>query len=229
MGARTPDPRTLADIALAALREDILSGAIPPGSPIRLNKVIDQLQMSAVPIREALRFLEQRGLIDRSPHKGVFVADMSARDLEDTYRIRLELESLAVREAARHMTPELATVLQGLIDEYSAATMQGPNATTREIHERLHMTLYSLSESKWLTLLLPLLWDNSERYRRLSLPRRGSPEQRVHEHLKIVEACIAGDGERAEQLLREHLGNSYEAAIASLRSVEQVGVPDVSA
>jgi DNA-binding GntR family transcriptional regulator len=213
-------------MALAALREDIVSGALRPGTPIRLNKYVEQLQMSAVPIREALRFLEQRGLIDRSPHKGVFVAEMSARDLEDTYRIRLELESLAVREAVRHMTPELAQVLQGLVDEYSAATMDGPNATTRELHERLHMTLYSLSQSKWLTLLLPPLWDNSERYRRLSLPRRGTPEQRVREHVAIVEACIAGDGDRAEQLLREHLGNSFEAAVASLQTLEQAGVPD---
>ncbi len=78
------------DLALAELREEIVSGVAEPGSPIRLNKYIEQLQTSAVPIREALRFLEQRGLIDRSPHRGVSVAQMSARDLEDTYRIRLE-------------------------------------------------------------------------------------------------------------------------------------------
>lgn len=221
MAASKADARTLADRALSELREEIVSGVAAPGSPIRLNKYIEQLQMSAVPIREALRFLEQRGLIDRSPHRGVFVATMSAHDLADTYRIRLELESLAVRGAAEHMTEEARASLRELLEEYTRATMAGDRERTRELHERLHMELYALSDSKWLSLLLPVLWDNSERYRRLSLPRRGTPEQRIGEHVALVEACLDGDAERAEQVLREHLGNSFEAAIASLRSLEQ--------
>jgi len=220
MAGRKPDPRTLADLALAELREDIVSGVATPGSPIRLSKYIEQLQMSAVPIREALRFLEQRGLIDRSPHRGVFVANMSAHDLADTYRIRMELESLAVRGAAEHMTDEARESLKALVTEYREATMSGATPLTRELHERLHMELYSLSDSKWLTLLLPVLWDNSERYRRLSLPRRGSPEKRVAEHVALVDACIAGDPDLAEKVLRKHLGNSLEAAIVSLQSLE---------
>jgi DNA-binding GntR family transcriptional regulator len=65
-----------------------------------------------------------------------------------------------------------------------------------------------------------MLWDNSERYRRLSLPLRGTPEQRIEEHRQIVEAVAAGDPNRAEELLRAHLSNSFEAGIASLRDLE---------
>jgi DNA-binding GntR family transcriptional regulator len=65
-----------------------------------------------------------------------------------------------------------------------------------------------------------MLWDNSERYRRLSLPLRGSPEQRIEEHRLIVEAVAAGDPDRAEELLRTHLSNSFEAAIAALHELE---------
>ncbi len=91
------------------------------------------------------------------------------------------------------------------------------------------MELYSLSGSKWLKLLLPVLWDNSERYRRLSLPRRGTPEQRIGEHVALVNACIDGDPDLAERLLREHLGNSFEAAIASLHAVEAGRAPGSTA
>lgn len=226
MVVKKNDPRTLADLALAELREDIVSGAITPGSPIRLNKYIEQLQMSAVPIREALRFLEQRGLIDRSPHRGVFVADMSARDLEDTYRVRLELESLAVRAAAAAMTPETAVFIREALEEYRQAIMAGIADASREAHERLHMALYSASNSRWLMLLIPALWDNSERYRRIALPVRGTPEELVAEHARLVEACVSGDPDAAELRLRDHLTNSFKAAVAVLRVLEDQTAKD---
>jgi DNA-binding GntR family transcriptional regulator len=211
--------RTLADVALAELREAIVSGEIPPGTPIRLQEYVDRLQMSTVPIREALRFLEQKGLIERTPHRGVYVSAMSARDLDDTYRIRLDLESLAVRLAAESMTEADGERILKLVEDYARASLAGDSAA-RDIHGDIHMSLYELSGSKWLRLLLPMLWDNSERYRRLSLPLRGTPEQRIEEHRQIVEACAAGDPDQAEALLRNHLSNSFEAAIAALRDEE---------
>jgi len=216
--------RTLADVALAELREAIVSGEIPPGTPIRLQEYVDRLRMSTVPIREALRFLEQKGLIERTPHRGVYVSAMSARDLDDTYRIRLDLESRAVRLAAESMTEADGKRILGLVEDYAKASLAG-DSVARDIHGDIHMSLYELSGSKWLLLLLPMLWDNSERYRRLSLPLRGTPEQRIEEHRQIVEACAAGDPDRAEGLLRSHLSNSFEAAIAALREEEKDELP----
>ncbi len=211
--------RTLADVALAELREAIVTGEIPPGTPIRLQEHVDRLQMSSVPIREALRFLEQKGLIERTPHRGVYVSPMSAGDLDDTYRIRLDLESRAVRLATENMTDEDRARITALVDNYAKASLAG-DPVARDLHGDIHMSLYELSASKWLLLLLPMLWDNSERYRRLALPLRGTPEQRIEEHRQIVEAVAAGDPDRAEALLRSHLSNSFEAAIASLRDLE---------
>jgi DNA-binding GntR family transcriptional regulator len=211
--------RTLADVALAELKEAIVSGEIPPGTPIRLQEYVDRLQMSSVPIREALRFLEQKGLIERSPHRGVYVSQMSAQDLDDTYQIRLELESKALRMASEAMTDDDSARITELVERYARASLAG-DSVARDLHGDIHMSLYELSGSKWLLLLLPMLWDNSERYRRLALPLRGTPEQRIEEHRQIVEAVAAGDPDRAETLLRTHLSNSFEAAIASLRNLE---------
>jgi DNA-binding GntR family transcriptional regulator len=211
--------RTLADVALAELKEAIVSGEIPPGTPIRLQEYVDRLQMSSVPIREALRFLEQKGLIERSPHRGVYVSQMSAQDLDDTYQIRLELESKALRMASEAMTDDDSARITELVERYAKASLAG-DSVARDLHGDIHMSLYELSGSKWLLLLLPMLWDNSERYRRLALPLRGTPEQRIEEHRQIVEAVAAGDPDRAETLLRTHLSNSFEAAIASLRNLE---------
>jgi DNA-binding GntR family transcriptional regulator len=83
------------------------------------------------------------------------------------------------------------------------------------------MGLYELSGSKWLLRLLPMLWDNAERYRRLALPIRGTTEERIREHRAIVEAAAAGDPDEAERALRSHLSNSFDAAIERLRQQEE--------
>jgi DNA-binding GntR family transcriptional regulator len=211
--------RTLADVALAELREAIVSGQLPPGSPIRLQEYVDRLSMSTVPIREALRFLEQKGLIERRPHRGVIVSEMSATDLQDTYDIRLDLESMAVRRAASNITSEDRVFLLGLVDEYAAA-LRADDGSAPDVHTKLHMAIYEYADSRWLRLLLPTLWDNSERYRRLQLPVRGTVDERIEEHRLLVEACASGDPDAAEKELRAHLSRTMVAAIALLRERE---------
>ncbi len=211
--------RTLADVALAELREAIVSGEIPPGSPIRLQEYVDRLSMSTVPIREALRFLEQKGLIERRPHRGVIVCEMSATDLEDTYKIRLDLESMAVRMAVPRIKEKDRIFLLGLVDEYEAA-LRADNGSAPDVHTKLHMSIYEYADSRWLRLLLPSLWDNSERYRRLQIPVRGTIEQRVEEHRLLVEACASGDSDVAAKELQAHLSRTMVGAIALLREQE---------
>jgi DNA-binding GntR family transcriptional regulator len=214
--------RTLADAAFAALREAIVSGEIPPGSPIRLQEYVERLSMSTVPIREALRFLEQHGLIERRPHRGVVVSEMSATDLQDTYDLRLDLESMAVRKASQHITPEDREMLLGLVGEYEAS-LRADDGSAPDVHTKLHMTIYDFAGSRLLRLLLPILWDNSERYRRLQLSVRGSIADRVEEHRALVEACCSGDPARAEKELRAHLGRTMNGAVALLREREDGG------
>jgi DNA-binding GntR family transcriptional regulator len=215
-----PGARTLADVALAELREAIISGELEPGHPVRLQEQVERLDMSSVPIREALRFLERSGLIDRTPHRGAHVAEMSAQDLEETYLIRMELESMAVRLAAEQMTDDDRKELLELLDRFAAASHSGDDARTLALHADLHYALYRLSGSKWLLRLLPMLWDNSERYRRLVLVPHVSMEDRLAEHRLILEACAAGDPDAAEKALRDHLRRTFETAVERLRSQE---------
>jgi DNA-binding GntR family transcriptional regulator len=211
--------RTLADVALAELREAIVSGEIPSGAPLTLQDLVERLSMSSVPIREALRLLEQKGLVDRRPHRGVIVSEMSAADLEDTYNIRLDLESMAVRRAATRMQEADRAQLSALLDQYDAA-LRAEHNLARHVHTALHMAIYERADSRLLRLLLPTLWDNSERYRQLQLSVRGTPEQRFEEHRLLVEACTSGDPGRAERELRKHLSRTMDAAVALLRERE---------
>ena len=203
--AHRPRPRTLAERALVDLQEAILSGELEPGSPLRLEKLARSLEMSPMPVREAIRQLEALGLAEHVPHRGARVSRLSIEDLRDTYEARLELETLAVRHAAERFTNEDAAAARRRLDEHVAAYEAGELRRGREAHAAFHLGLYEVSGSRWLPRLIRPLWENSERYRIASLYARGSLERRRREHERIVDACAARNPDRAEAALRAHL------------------------
>jgi DNA-binding GntR family transcriptional regulator len=198
-------PRTLAERALSDLQEAILSGELPPGTPLRLEKLARSLDMSPMPVREAVRQLESLGLAEHVPHRGARVSRLTADDLRDTYEARLALETLAVRHAAELFSEDHARNARRRIDEHVVAYRRGDFRRGREAHAAFHLGLYAASGSSWLPRLIRPLWENSERYRIASLHAHGSLERRRREHQRIVDACAAHDPDGAEDALRAHL------------------------
>src|SRR5258708_28204367 len=96
--------RTMAEFALEQLREAIILGELPAGTPLRLDELARSLGMSISPIREAVRQLEALGLAKHVPHQGARVLDFDVDELRDLFQVRLALESLAVRRAAERFT-----------------------------------------------------------------------------------------------------------------------------
>lgn len=203
-------PRSLADLAWVELRRAILQGELQPGEPLPLKTQAERLGMSIMPVREAIRRLAHEGLVEQQPQRGAVVAPVSVAALEDMYSIRIALESLAVRRAAENMTERDYRRLTDILDEFVAAYRRGDVAQSRELHRSFHLGLYRLAGSQWLDRLVPPLLDNSERYRGLSIPLRGSPEERRAEHQAILEACRRRDGELAARLLAAHLERTVE-------------------
>src|SRR5918998_5323819 len=114
----TSRPRTLAEQAAAELQEAILSGQLEPGAPLRLEKLARTLDMSPMPVREAVRQLERLGLAEHVPHRGARVSRLSVDDLRDTYDARLAVEGLAVRRAAERFSVEEAEQCAGLLEQH---------------------------------------------------------------------------------------------------------------
>jgi DNA-binding GntR family transcriptional regulator len=198
-------PRTLAEQAAVELQEAILSGELAPGAPLRLEKLARTLDMSPMPVREAIRQLEMLGLAEHVPHRGARVSELSIDDLRDTYEARLQLETLAVRHAADRFTDRDAERCERLLAEHTRAYRIGDGRRGRELHAEFHFTLYTASGSQWLPRLIRPLWENSERYRLASLSVRGSLERRRREHQLILDACVQRDAAAAEEALRAHL------------------------
>jgi DNA-binding GntR family transcriptional regulator len=210
---RGPSTRTLVEYASQQLREQILSGELGPGDRIRLDVISQDFGISAIPLREALRTLAAEGLVTPLAHRGYSVASVTIADLEETYRIRLVLEPLAVRLAVPRLAKGDIKALGESLDRLGQAFKEGHWPDHRTHHRAFHFGIYERCNSDWLIRFTDMLWANSERYQRMTTRIEGQLTQRAKEHRGILSACRSGDAERAGELMHDHLANS----LASLK------------
>lgn len=201
---------TLVEHAVAVLRDAVISGEIPPRSRILIEETAARLGMSAIPVREALRTLASQGLVVPLPRRGYRVADLSAEDVDDTYRLRVILDPMAVRLAVPQLDPEALSDLDSAFDALVKAYRSKDPALTRQCHRAFHWAIYRHCGSQWLLRCLEILWENSERYQQASIPKRGTVEQRAAEHREILHGCHAGDAELAAESMRHHLDKTRD-------------------
>jgi DNA-binding GntR family transcriptional regulator len=198
-------PRTLADNAVSLLHEAILSGELAPGERLRIEDLGERLGMSPMPIREALRQLDARGLVEHTPHRGAKVAELSIEDLEDTTKVRLALEALAVHDGAERFTPQQATLARGHLTAWHRAKRDKDPQRARQEHAQFHFALYSAADSRWMMRSIVPVWENGERYRLEGVDDRSNLKKRLQEHERILELCEEHKGDAAADALHDHL------------------------
>jgi DNA-binding GntR family transcriptional regulator len=198
--------RTLAEKAFETLHSAIITGQLRPGTRLPIEELADVLEMSPMPIREAVRRLDGAGLVENIPHRGARVTELSVIDLSEVYEARLALEVLAIRRAAERFDAAREALagrrlgaLQQMTDDNSA--------TTSAAHAAFHFALYDAADSAWLLRLIRPVWETSERYC-LEVPQCRQLAARAHEHEAILEACAGNDPDRAAVALHDHLATT---------------------
>jgi DNA-binding GntR family transcriptional regulator len=220
-----PRRRTAADEAELVLFQAIMDGAIPPGAPLRLQDLADQLAMSMMPVREALRRLQGHGLVEIVAHKGAWVRPLTRRDLFDTYFTRMHLEGLAFMTAAGRFTEEHAQAAQEALDAQREAERRRDLIASRDAHDAFHFTLYEAAGSEWLLHAIRPVWRNSERYRVESMRNAAHVRKRAKEHSQMLDALRAHDGPAAVELLISHLQTSVDLVASTLEDDADEGTP----
>ena len=130
---------TKADRAYEGLRQAILTGVLEPKEQINPKAISAEFGMSVIPVREALRRLEQEGLIVIKPHVGATVRELPVAEIRENLLIRSELEALAVRLATPLMTKDVLDSLQGLIDKMDKLHA-GPNTMSNSVRSTVSST-----------------------------------------------------------------------------------------
>ena len=206
-------PESLADKVFDLLIDAIVRGELPPGSRIREAALARQLGISRGPLREALRRLEGRKLLEYTPNLGMRVASVALNDLIEIFQMREALEGMACRLATENMTDAELDELSSVLETHrrSAELREGAayyqHAGDLDIHFRIAMG----SRNKRLAdLLCKDLYNflRIHRYRSSASPGRAS--RAYTEHEAILAAMRARDPDRAEALMRAHIRQAVD-------------------
>ncbi len=193
-----------ADIVHEALRLAIHEGRLRPGDRLRENEIAQQLGVSRTPVREALKRLEQRGLIAIVPQRGVIVNEFDQQRVVELYAWREVLEVAAVRFATQHATE---TELQALDDilEAQRALPEGSADGLTQVDRRFHRAIYGAARNGYLLQAFDLLRDTLALLGGSALVPTGHQSTALEQHVQIVEAIKRRDADAAETAAREHI------------------------
>jgi DNA-binding GntR family transcriptional regulator len=202
----------LQDVAVGAasarvadyLRRAILTGDIRPGEWIRQEDVAERLGSSRLPVREALRILEAEGLTEHERHRGARVPSLSMHEVDVIYRMREQLEPLAIAESIPHLTD---TDLGRLEEIQTRIEANSDVATFLELDREFHLLTYTGCRIEQLTGTVTRLWNVTAHYRRAFMKLSGPGRQWVinAEHRLLLDAITRRDIIDAERFCAGHI------------------------
>lgn len=203
--------RQLRKLVADKLRNAILERRFQPGEWLRQEKLAQELNVSQMPVREALKELAAEGLIEHVPYRGARVVDIAPTDVEDIYIQRAFLESRAAGFAASQITPEEIAELKQIqveIENYSAPEHV---LKYRELNRRFHELIFTASRRPYLIRTLGLLWAAFPTMlmgnypRTASQPLVGRDDVDLQEHAAIINALEKRDVHAAQKNMKEHI------------------------
>lgn len=204
----------LGKLATEDLRRAILTGRYKPGERLVEDRLSEELGISRVPIREALRTLAGDGLVEVRPNRGASVAAVSAEMARDLVEVRAMLEGLNARLAARHQQPGIAAELRAILREGNKAAVSRDVADLVRLNAEFHDKLAQAGRNA-------ILWDimRTLRERTGLVFARNTATRAVRdwdEHSRILAAVIEGDEELASLLATRHVHQAGDAALAAV-------------
>ena len=220
------EPSLLADQVYAVIREAILKGEMPAGTRLRVRDLAAQVGTSVMPVREAIRRLEEAGLAERSPHKGAVVKGLTLPELVHVYDVRRLLEVEAARLGAQGITPEETAQMQAEYELMCTALDERRVVDYLDHDEALLTILYLAARNPVLVQVIRGLWNQCRAYKIVgaqgSLDSPSSESLR-HYQQRLVAAARDNDDEAAASINEESLADATER-IRSLLAAQKVAV-----
>lgn len=208
------ETRILHEEVAKQIQKLIASGRLAKGQKIDERSLAESMGVSRTPIREALRILSSRGLIDLVPYKGAFVAQFGSQELRDMFEIMSVLEGMCARLAVRNMTDEDLSKIEGLHDRLEAAYVERDHKTYLETNSLYHLLVQKLSRNTEIDGVANVLRDKIGLYRQKQLYKPERFDASIHEHREVLEAFRNRDAPLAEESMKKHLMQQCYALIS---------------
>jgi DNA-binding GntR family transcriptional regulator len=187
------------------IEDEIATGRIVPGAKLDEMELASRFRVSRTPIREALIQLASTGFVEMRPRRGAVVAELAPRRLVEMFELMAELEAMCGRLAARRMSDADHRPLVHVQEACEAVAQKHDPDGYYHQNEAFHRVIYEASHNSFLAEQASALHRRLGPYRRLQLRVRDRIATSCAEHRKIVTAILEGDGDKAAELLREHV------------------------
>jgi DNA-binding GntR family transcriptional regulator len=222
--AATPGPGGVskADLVHRQLKEEIELGELAPGTPLSELSLVERTGASRTPVREALRRLAAEGLVDLVPRHGAWVSRVSLQHVRDLFDFRSLLEPPAMRQAteAAAVDPQLRRTFAAMRTEFARIqrrpASQSRSRTFYELADRFDWAIIGATRNEHLRRTIAELRPHTARLRNLSHVDPERVEVSVGEHLRMVDALLAGDADEAATAIADHLAQSLATIFRNL-------------
>ncbi|WP_137924376.1 FCD domain-containing protein [Cupriavidus sp. 2SB] len=216
----SPKSQTLA--VFESIRGEILDARVEPGSRLHVASLVDRYGVSQSAVREALSRLVADGLAIALDQKGFRVAPVSIADLHDLTESRIEMECVSLRRSIERGDAAWEARVLAAYHELSRSTpvavaeLQGTMLPWAVLHRRFHNALVSAAGSDWLERFREIMFDQSERYRMLSVSHPVGPRDVNAEHRALMDAALERNVDKVNELVAAHFRETANVVTAAM-------------
>jgi DNA-binding GntR family transcriptional regulator len=200
-------PSTLRAHVVKMLGADILAGKYKPGDRLNESQIARELNISRIPVREALSQLQEQGLVQNRERRGMFVTNIGPEEVLQISSLRIILETEALRLAKTHMTPDIAAKLETLVDQMDVwnGTLLEAAALDLEFHRQIWRAAGNpYLERSLNALMVPLFAQKTLEHVTKEVRR-----WRLSHHRMLLDAVMGRTDDDPQQLLLNHMRMSY--------------------
>ena len=187
------------------LEDEIVRGERSPGARLDERSLAEHFGVSRTPVREALQWLAAHGLINQRGRQGARVTQLSVPDLLDAFFVIAEMESMAARQAARRIRPHQRKQIVESHERCSALAEANDAEGFYVENLRFHALILEASHNRILKDQMGTVRALTAPYRRYVTHQPGRMKASIIEHGNVVQAILAGEGDAAAQMMRDHV------------------------
>jgi DNA-binding GntR family transcriptional regulator len=216
--------KPLNEIVFEGLRIAIIKGIIPVGERINESVYAEKMNISRTPVREALRRIQEEGLVEYVPHYGVVVKKITIEDAVEIYQIRKALDILATQNAMKIMTEEQFDEMKALLEKTDEADARGDYKEVIELSRQFNDMIYEFCRMPRLDVIVKKLRQYLMRFRDISLTENDRRRKALDEHWLLYQNMRQKNYEQVAIITSEHLDYSEKFILKEMRRIEEEAV-----
>jgi DNA-binding GntR family transcriptional regulator len=195
---------------IARIRERIIAGSYAPGAPLLQDSIAAEFGVSKIPVREALVQLKSEGLVDIFAHRGFQVRAVSAREMEEVFRLRLAIEPDAVADSARKASEADRAAAAISLNALNRALSAGDLTASGDLNSAFHLALVVPRLHPVTSEMLGRLHTLAQRYVRMHLQPAGRVKRAIKEHTALHRAWASKNARQARAVCHAHIEETHD-------------------